>query len=144
MLNRYAIVCFLIAGVFPHGAIAQSTEKTDATLHLELNTLNDVEAACRLTFIAHNSTGSEIEQAVFETVVFDNSGGVHSLSLFDFRDLPKDRPRVRQFDVPGISCSSVGRVLINGANKCTADGVESTLCAASLSLSSRIAVELLG
>lgn len=144
MLFRYTSVCILFAGAIPCVSFAQSDGQLDSTLHLELNMLNDTETACRLTFVANNATNSDIDQAVFETVVFDSSGRVVTLSLFDFRDLPQGRSRVRQFDVLGIVCSSVGRVLINGTNTCTADGAESAVCEKSLSLSSRMAVELLG
>jgi hypothetical protein len=144
MLFRYTTVYVLIAGILPSVSLAQSDTQGLSKIHLELNTLSDTEAACRLTFVAQNATSSEIDQAVFETVVFDSSGRVFTLSLFDFRDLPQGRSRVRQFDVPGINCSSIGRVLINGANTCTADGADSPLCENSLSLSSRVAAELLG
>ncbi|MGA9253692.1 MAG: hypothetical protein WBV78_19175 [Roseobacter sp.] len=144
MLFRYTAVCVLFAGTIPFALFAQAEAQPQSTIHLELNTLNDTEGACRLTFVAQNATGSEIDQAVFETVIFNSSGGVVTLSLFDFRDLPQGRPRVRQFDVPGVTCASVGRILINGSSTCSADGTESELCANSLSLSSRIAVELLG
>lgn len=141
---RNTAVCILVAGIFPSASLAEYDENSHSAIHLELNTLSDTEAACRLTFVAQNTTSSAIDQAVFETVIFDKSGGVATLSLFDFQDLPQGRTRVRQFDVPGLACSSIGGVLINGANTCTADGVESDICEGFLSLSSRIAVELLG
>ena len=144
MLFRFAIVGVLFAGIIPCVSLAQSDTQSSSKIYLELNTLSDTEAACRLTFVAKNETNSPIDQAVFETVVFDSSGSVFTLSLFDFRDLPQGSTRVRQFDVSGIACSSIGRVLINGANTCTAEGADSTLCGNSLSLSSKIAVELLG
>ncbi len=143
LLSRLALGVF-IAGASPLLASAQSPENASSRLVLELNTLQDTGAACRLTFVARNETGAEIDQAIFETVIFDTSGGVVSLSLFDFRDLPADRPRVRQFDLPGISCGSVGKALINGANTCVVGGAESMVCQKALTLESRLAVELLG
>ena len=143
LFSRLALGVF-IAGASPLLAAAQSPENASSRLVLELNTLQDTGAACRLTFVARNETGAEIDQAIFETVVFDTTGGVVSLSLFDFRDLPADRPRVRQFDLPGISCGSVGKALINGANTCVVGGVESLVCQKALTLESRLAVELLG
>lgn len=134
----------LLAGASPVVATAQDTTGTNAGLFLELNTLKDVGGACRLSFLARNQTGSAIDEAVFETVIFDAKGGVMSLSLFDFRDLPADRPRVRQFDLSGTDCADVGQALINGANSCVVNGAESDLCQQSLSLSSRVDVELLG
>ena len=113
-------------------------------LDLELNTVSDIGSACRLTFVARNQTGTDIEQAVFETVTFDISGTVVSLSLFDFRTLPFDTPRVRQFDVPDITCDDLGHLLINGVSTCFVDGAQSALCNEALSVSSRTSVELLG
>ncbi len=141
-LNRIATGIMLV-GALTFPAMGQA-EETASALHLELNTVKDTGSACRLTFVANNRTGTSIEQAVFETVIFDTSGSVALLSLFDFRELPSDRPRVRQFDVPNISCDTLGQALINGANTCTVSGAASNLCNSSLSLSSRIAVELIG
>ena len=111
---------------------------------LELNAAQDVGQACRLTFLVTNDTGLAIDKAVFETVIFDTDGTVVKLSLFDFRDLPQDRPRVRQFDLPDKSCDTVGRVLINGASTCVASGSERDVCNKALAVTSRLKVELLG
>jgi len=129
----------VLAGATP--ALAQPAE---APLMLELNGARDVNGACRLTFVAQNTTGSDIEKLVFETVVIDTSGSVVRFSLFDFRELPQNRPRVRQFDLTSMSCDSLGQMLINGANTCIVAGADSPLCQRALSLSSRIDVELLG
>ncbi len=127
-----------------NSALAQSADDNPSELLLELNTVQEVNGACRLTFLVQNETGSDIEKAAFETVIFDSSGRVVTLSLFDFRDLPADRPRVRQFGLPDLNCDSIGRVLINGANSCVVDGSESDICSTGLNLTSRIDVELLG
>ncbi len=134
----------LLAVATPVVAFAQSAGDTPARLNLELNAAQDVGGACRLTFVARNETGAPIDQAVFETVIFDTSGGVVSLSLFDFRDLPADRPRVRQFDLPGMACDNIGQALINGASTCVVDGTESGVCQDALTLGSRLSVELIG
>jgi len=141
---RYLLLCAMLIGVQPAGAAAQSDPATGSVLQLELNGLRDVGGACRLTFVTQNQTGSAIDRAVFETVIFDTSGAVVSLTLFDFRDLPLDRMRVRQFDLPGTECGSVGRALVNGANTCTVQGADSDVCDTMLQLSSRAQVELLG
>ena len=144
MLFCRTITSIALLALLPLAAFAQSDTKPDAGIHIELNTINDTGTACRISFVATNTTDADIEQAVFETVIFDSAGSVMTLSLFDFRDLPPGRPRVRQFDVPGMTCDALGQALINGANTCTVSGAESDLCNASLSLSSRIDVELLG
>lgn len=142
-LHRLALAT-LLASTTPMATLAQSEPDSSSRLLVELNALQDIGGACRLTFLARNETNATIDAAVFETVIFDTSGGVMSLSLFDFRDLPADRPRVRQFDLPGVACDTLGQALINGANTCTVDGAESTVCDSELSLESRLSVELLG
>ena len=141
--RRFALAA-LLTGAMPVVVLAQSAEDTASHLFLELNAVSDAGGACRLTFLARNGTGVAIDQAVFETVIFDTSGGVLSLSLMDFRDLPVEVPRVRQFDLPGMACDTLGQALINGASSCVVDGAESGICHEALSLSSRLSVELLG
>ena len=137
-------MALLFTATLPAAAPAQDANAPSPQLSLELNAVQDVGGSCRMTFLARNETGMAIDQAVFETVIFDTSGGVVSLSLFDFRDLPEDRPRVRQFDLPQMQCGAIGQALINGASTCTVGGAESDVCEAALSLGSRIDVELLG
>lgn len=134
----------LTVTTMPFAAFAQSEGVAEPGLTLELNAALDVGNACRLTFLISNETGQAIDKAVFETVIFDLDGAVVNLSLFDFRDLPQDRPRVRQFDLPERTCGSVGRVLINGANSCVVNGSENEICDAALLVRSRLDMELLG
>lgn len=134
----------LLTIVLPGAALAQSQSDAQGDLMIELNTVQDVDQACRLTFVVQNKTGTAIDAASFETVIFDASGSVVSLSLFNFRDLPADRPRVRQFDLPNRTCDMVGQALINGSSACVVDGSDSQLCHDALKLSSRTEVELLG
>ncbi|WP_170561795.1 hypothetical protein [Ruegeria atlantica] len=134
-----AVICAL-----PMSAMAQSEVAVSEGLQVELNTVQDVGQACRLTFVVENKTGTAIDEASFETVIFDASGSVVSLSIFNFRDLPADRPRVRQFDLPGRDCGSVGKALINGTNSCKVAGADSSVCEDGLKLQSRTDVELIG
>ncbi|SMP31073.1 hypothetical protein [Shimia sagamensis] len=123
---------------------AQAEDTAPSGLSLELNAVQDVAGACRFTFVAQNNTGANIDNAVFETVIFDTSGAVVRLALFDFRELPEGRPRVRQFDVPGMTCETIAQTLINGTNTCVVDGANSNTCSDGLTLSSRITMKLLG
>lgn len=128
----------------PCVALAQSDDIAEGGVSLELNAVQDVESGCRFTFVADNNSGTSIDKAVFETVIFDTEGAVVRLSLFDFRALPEGRPRVRQFDVPGMTCDSIGQTLINGVNSCIVNGAENSVCGDGLQLNSRITIKLLG
>ncbi|WP_420003850.1 hypothetical protein [Arenibacterium sp. LLYu02] len=125
-------------------ARAEGTTPPRTGVQIELNALTEGEGGCRLSFLAQNASGQEISEAIYETVLFDRMGGVMLLTLFDFRDLPLDRPRVRQFDLGGVACAALGRVLINGASRCVVEGQDSAACTEGLTLSSRTDVEVLG
>lgn len=124
--------------------IAQAEGVEDAGLALELNTLADAAGGCQITFVIENRHPVAIEQAVFETVLFDNAGTVNRLTLFDFGTLPAGRPRVRQFIIPDLACADLSRVLINGVNSCVAPELAAAACATGLTVKSRVDVEVIG
>ena len=126
----------LLSAALVSGAAAQ--EDGAARLSLELNSAETVQNSCRLTFVAENTLPSDLSSVVFETVLFTQEGAVERLTLFDLQDLPLGRPRVRQFEVQGITCDGLGRILINGVNTCTGVDLDPGACLAALSLSSRL------
>lgn len=113
-------------------------------LSMELNATDTVENACRLTFVLQNALDQDIDALRAETVLFSSDGQVVLLTIFDFGILPVNRPRVRQFQVPGRDCDSLGQVLVNGLDTCTIGGAASDMCQSSLTLSSRVRIELEG
>jgi hypothetical protein len=115
-----------------------------SALTIELNAVEPQAGACRLVFLATNALGADLSALVVETVVIDQSGKVVLLTLFDFRDLPQARPRVRQFDLAGTDCAKLGRVILNDIHACTGEGLDRAACKAGLQWSSRTDVELLG
>ena len=96
----------------------------------------------RISFLIQNGHDSDIARAVYEAVLFDTEGRVDRMTLFDFGNLPAARPRVRQFLVPGLVCSDLGRLLINGAETCEA--ASPGACTQDLHLRSRTEVEIIG
>ncbi|NJS39164.1 MAG: hypothetical protein HC783_09215 [Rhodobacteraceae bacterium] len=131
--------------VLAGGAVAQEGAASEAPfLSIELNMVEPQENTCRLTFVAQNGLGADASAVVFETVLFDREGQVIDLTLFDFQDLPEGSPRVRQFDLGGVACGSVGRVLLNDVHACSGPGLTPEICAAGLRWSSRTDVEVMG
>ena len=134
------------AALVPLAGPAAAEAETDLGAHvtIELNAVAPVDAACRMSFLIQNGHASDIRQAVFEAVLFDDQGRVERLTLFDFGELPAARPRVRQFVVPDLDCAALGQVLFNGAETCSGDGLSPTACSEGLELRSRAGVEVLG
>ena len=111
---------------------------------MELNAADLVGEACRITFVVTNQTTTPVDKVIYETVLFSKDGQVLMLTLFDFGTLPATVPRVRQFQVSDTACSSIGMVLINGANTCTVNGKDAAVCTVGFSTSSRIDIKLQG
>lgn len=107
-------------------------------LSLELNAVAEQDSGCRITFVATNTLGADIAALVVEAVIFTPDGLVDRLALLDFAALPQTRPRVRQFDLPGLSCDRIGQVLINAVGTCTGDGLPPDGCAAAMTVSTRL------
>ncbi|PLS21304.1 hypothetical protein [Neptunicoccus cionae] len=132
--------------LLPHMALAETatSETAENTLAIELNAAESIDGSCKLTFVLTNSLGSPLDKLVYEAVLFDTSGKVDRLTLFNFGSLPVKRARVRQLVVPGAQCDGLGRVLFNGANACEGEGVDPAACDAGLEPSTRTEIEVVG
>ena len=126
------------------GNHAAAQETHGAHVSIELNALEQVETACRISFLVQNGLAHNIDQAVYEAVLFDRDGRVDRLTLLDFGALPSARPRVRQFLVSGLDCASLGRLLVNGVETCAGPDLPANACETGLDLRSRTDVEVLG
>ncbi len=136
MTHRFAAI---LAALF-FASVGTAQEAPEPSLTVELNRIDQIEGACRLTFMVENAMGRDLDALAVEVVLFDPQGVVERLTLFEFGALPAGVPRVRQFDVPGLSCDGLGRVLVNGVAECPGD----LPCAAALEPSSRTDVEVIG
>lgn len=139
---KFAVVqAFALAAAGPASAEGQTPEPS---LAIEINKAEQLEATCRLVFMTHNGLGADLTELSLETVLFDTEGGVERFTLFDFREVPAGKMRVRQFDLPDTQCSDIGKVLINGASACEGQGLTGGECIEHLDATSRIDMEISG
>ncbi|MDG4649655.1 hypothetical protein P6F26_14515 [Roseibacterium sp. SDUM158017] len=138
-LHLSALVFAMSAAAMSAAAVS-AQEAPGPGVSVELNRIDQLDGACRLTFMVENGLGADLAALSLETVLIDAGGVVERLTLFEFGALPAGTPRVRQFDIPGLSCDALGRVLINGVAECggAAD------CADALRLRTRTDVEVIG
>lgn len=123
-------------------AIAQeAAEPAEGGLKLDLNTLQQNDSGCLMTFVAENAMEHSLQKAAYEVVFFNGEGLVERMTVLDFQDLPAGRTRVRQFNLPDMQCDNVSRVLINDVSACEGAGVEPATCLEGLSLSSKSEIE---
>ncbi len=140
---RSLLLSLVLAGTAAGPALSQEGGAAKA-LDIELNTLAPSQRGCLLTFVAGNGLGHGVSKVSFEFVIFNEKGTVERLALLDFRDLPEGKSKVRQFDVPGIRCENVKRLLINDAPVCEGEGISSDACMGGIVTRSSAAATLEG
>lgn len=130
-LCRFALICGLLA--LPGPTIAQT-----GNFELELNTAEELPEGCRLTFVATNNTEIALTKTSYEVAAFNAEGTVTALLVLEFGELPQNKTRVVQFDLPKIACASLSRLLVNDQESCESAAGAQNICIKSLSASSRL------
>jgi len=125
-------VCGLLFGFAP-SAWAES-----GNFELELNIATDVADACRLTFVATNNTGIALTQNGYEVAAFDATGVVSAILVLELGQLPLNKTRVVQFDLPNMKCADISRLLVNGQDSCESTDGTHDICMKALNASSRV------
>jgi hypothetical protein len=131
MIKAYALLA-AIALVGPAAAqdatIAATPAAAPASLALELNALQPAESGCRVTFLATNELGGALEQASVEMALFDREGTIDRIVTLDFKALSPGKTKVLQFQLAGLDCDNLGRVLVNDITSCTGQDLASDAC----------------
>ena len=130
---------FTIASCLPAFAQDATAAATNAPkLNVELNALVPSQKGCVMTFVAENDLATPIGKISFELAFFNDKNAVDRVTILDFRDLPVGKKRVRQFDMPGVKCESVSRIIINDTPVC--EGPTVGECKAALTTRSQLSV----
>ncbi len=132
----YAALFAAALSLAPGSAAAEETAPKPA-LSLELNAVQQSQKGCRLTFVVANRLGADLSKAAFEIALFDPAGVVDTLTVLDFKELPAEKTKVTRFDLPGLDCSKISRVLVNRATECAGEGIEPSACMRQLAPSTK-------
>ncbi|MBF0678695.1 MAG: hypothetical protein IR164_07130 [Devosia sp.] len=112
-------------------AFAQEAPRPPA-LALELNAFQDADAGCRVTFLATNDLGGQLNRAAVEMALFGQSGAIDRIVTLDFKNLAPGKTKVLQFELAGLRCADVSRVLINDIGTCDGEGIDPASCLSAL------------
>ena len=122
-------ILFLAVALAVAGSSAGAQEQAaKPALALELNAAQPSQKGCRLTFVVSNGLGAELTKAAFEIALFNEVGVVDTLTVLDFKELPAGKTKVTRFDLPGLDCAKISRVLVNRATDCAGEGVDPAAC----------------
>lgn len=146
---RAGFVPALLVSAFSGAALAdnampptEGATASSAALSVELNALAPSQKGCLMTFVARNGMKVALEKLSFELALFNQKGVVDRITVLDFRDLPVNKVRVRQFDMPGVPCDSITRIIVNDTPVCA--GPTAGECMRNLSTRSQLSVPFEG
>lgn len=128
-------VAALMAGVCL--SVPEPVQAQDASVGIELNRLQEVEGACRISLVFTNGLAQAVEALSIETVLFNKDGAVERFLVLKPNPLPSGKVRVQQFDLKGLGCDGVGKVLLNDVKECKIEGVSPDDCLGVIKPSSR-------
>lgn len=123
-------------------ARAQPAEKP--SLSIELNALQPADSGCRLSFVATNGLDRDIDKIALEIVLFDAAGMVERMTVLDLKEVAAGKTRVRQFELAGVDCANISRILVNDAKACEGPGLDPGDCIRTLETTSKTSVPFLG
>ncbi|QQR38072.1 hypothetical protein [Devosia rhizoryzae] len=119
----------------------QAQEAAQAGLSIELNAVQPADAGCRVTFLAVNGFDTNLDRASVETALFDGGGAIDRIVTLDFKALSPGKTKVLQFELAGLDCANLGRVLINDITACDGEGLDAATCLTGLTTSSRTDID---
>jgi hypothetical protein len=131
----FVALVFIVNLLSSGSAIAQ-----EKVFSLELNGAKDTENGCRLTYVAYNGTGTQLDKTAYEVVVFDKSGSVSQFLILEFGKLPQRKTKVVQFELKDSKCDNISRLLINDVSECEVAGTTVATCLDALKTKSRTTI----
>lgn len=119
----------------------QANTPTGGGLTLELNVLQPTETGCRAGFLAENPSGAAVENLAVESVLFNADNLIERLLVLEFGYLSAAGSKVRLFELDGLACANLSRILFNDVVACEGTGLDPRQCMAAITLRNRTAIE---
>jgi hypothetical protein len=110
----------IVAGAGAANAPDGTTRDTEI-IAVELNRAESLTDGCRLSLVIHNRTSHAFETMQWDLFFFDPAGRIAARMAAEAAPLPAGKTSVKLFDVPGLACEGLGRVLINDVLRCETD-----------------------
>lgn len=118
--GRLAVLFGSMIAVAAPAASAQD-EAAESRVTVELNKLEDRDEACRAYMVFGNRTDRPFDEFKLDLVMFAPDGVISRRLAVDAAPLAAGRTVVKLFDVGGLACADIGRILINGGTCPAAD-----------------------
>ena len=115
--------------------IALAPARAQDTVRIELNTLENADNRCRMTFVIENKTARTVDSLKLDLALFNTEGAVYRRMVTDMGPVRAAKTVVKTFAADG-DCAQLGSLLVNEVAACTPG--EPNACLDQLALSSRV------
>lgn len=109
------------------------------SLHVELNRLEARDEGCRVHLVLENASPLAYTRYRLDLVVFASDGVIARRVALEAAPLRANKTMVKEFELSGLACADVGRVLLNDVSACESSAVKMDDCVTSTRVSSRAA-----
>ena len=110
---RQLILAWTIFALFVTPALA-----ADRVLNVELNKLEANEGSCRAYLLLQNGAGADFQTLKLDIVMFDGDGVVSKRLAVEAAPLPSGKTSLKVFNIAGLPCTGISRVLLNAVLAC--------------------------
>ena len=115
--------------------IALTPAHAQEQVRVELNTVENADNRCRMTFVIENKTSHAVDSLKLDFALFNAEGAVYRRMVTDMGPVRAAKTVVKTFATDG-DCAQLGSLLVNEVTAC-APG-EPNACLDQLALSSRV------
>ncbi len=138
--NNYTFKSFgyVVAALF---TVLPLTAAADAGLRIELNKLEQVDEACRAYLLFENGTENAFRSLKLDLVMFGQDGVITKRLAVEGGPLAKGKTSVKLFEISGLSCDSIARVLLNDVIDCQDVNGDIDDCVGAIATSSKNEVD---
>ena len=91
----------------------------DDSVHAELNKLEPSNGDCRAYLVLENKSPGHFAVLMLDMVIFGSDGIVERRLAVQVAPLPPGKTSLRVFELGGLPCERVGRLLLNDVMDCT-------------------------
>lgn len=146
-LAFFALAIGLPMAVVSNAVNAQETAdkpkaSSEKPLSVELNKLEKLDGGCRAYVVVTNKSAVSYRTMQLDLVLFRSDGIIGRRLALELAPIPKEKRRVKLFDLDGVSCDDVGTFLINDIMECRSDDGPADDCLSKMAVTSRTNAKL--
>jgi len=127
-----------LALLLPFSGTALAQDASSNPLRIELNRVEAAGENCRTYFLIDNQKGESWKSLKLDLFALDTDGVAAKRLAVEVGPVPRHKTLIKLFDFPGLTCSRVGRVLLNDVLTCDGAAPSREECLTAIETASKV------